>query len=83
MTLEEDIILDGVVPEPLNSRGYLGLTKKDLKKIESSMVVVYLPFLKKIISFSLYWGLKVFFLGGEGKVNRPQSFFRPENTNKY
>jgi hypothetical protein len=65
VTLEEDIILDGVVPEPLNSRGYLGLTKKDLKKIQSSMVVVYLPFLKKIISFSLYWGLKVFFWEGK------------------
>lgn len=43
LTLNEDIILDAVVPEPLNSRGHLGLNKADLKFVTSWMVGVYLP----------------------------------------
>ncbi len=42
ITPEEDIILKTVSPEPVNSRGCLGLNKKDLSKVLSLMVVVYL-----------------------------------------
>jgi hypothetical protein len=53
LTLEEDIVLDGVIPEPLNSRGYLGLTKTDLKIVQTLTVVVYLSFLGLL--FFLYF----------------------------
>ncbi len=73
ITLEEDIVLNGVVPEPLNSRGYLGLTKKDLKMIQSSMVVVYLPFFWTSFCY-FYRLLKCFLGGGGGMVNRPKTY---------
>ena len=41
VTLNEDIILRRVVPEPVNQRGYLGLCKFDLKKVQIRMVLVY------------------------------------------
>jgi hypothetical protein len=41
VTLNEDILLRGVVPEPVNSRGHLGLKKTDLKKTLSQLVLVY------------------------------------------
>jgi hypothetical protein len=77
VTLEEDIILDGVVPEPLNSRGHWGLTKIDLKKIPPSMVVVYLPIL--LTFFVIFLGSKVDFTL-LGMANRPQSLFSTEKT---
>jgi hypothetical protein len=46
ITLDEDIILKNVSPEPVNSRGSLGWSKKDLSKVLSKvlslMVVVFL-----------------------------------------
>jgi hypothetical protein len=46
ITFNEDIILHNVVPEPVNSRGCLGLSKKDLLKLKSVMVMVLIfPFL--------------------------------------
>jgi hypothetical protein len=58
VALNQDIILDNVVPEPVNSRGHLGLKKKDLKIVLSRMVVVYyLPFLYFTIFRKLFEGL--------------------------
>jgi hypothetical protein len=51
ITLDEDIILKNVSPEPVNSRGCLGLSKKDLSKVLSLMVVV---FLSSSFSFFIY-----------------------------
>lgn len=52
VTFNEDIILEKVHPEPVNSRGHLGLSKKDLKNVQSWMVVVYLAIHKiKILRF--------------------------------
>jgi hypothetical protein len=51
VTLNEDIILDAVVPEPLNNRGHLGLAKADLKNVLSWMVGVYLSYWYCTISF--------------------------------
>jgi hypothetical protein len=42
VTLEEDIILEKLQPDLLNSRGHMGLNKKDLKSVLSIMVVVFL-----------------------------------------
>jgi hypothetical protein len=39
ITLDEDIIIKNVSPEPVNSRGCLGLNKKDLGKVLTLMVV--------------------------------------------
>jgi hypothetical protein len=44
VALNEDILLETVSPEPVNSRGSLGLKKKDLMMVESLMVVVYYLF---------------------------------------
>lgn len=43
VALDEDIIMGPVDPVPVNSRGHLGLSKKDLKFVLSRMVMVYLP----------------------------------------
>jgi hypothetical protein len=45
VALDVDIILEPVIPEPVNSRGNLGLKKKDFDKVLSLMVVVHFPFL--------------------------------------
>jgi hypothetical protein len=66
VALNEDILLEAVSPEPVNSRGHLGLKKKDLQLVFSLMVVVY---------FNLFFILvgsfqPMIFLrgGGNGKV---------------
>lgn len=41
VTLDEDILLTHVVPEPLNSRGHVGLNKNDLKTVLHRMVMVF------------------------------------------
>ncbi len=41
LTVVEDILLRGISVVPLNSRGYFGLQKSDLKRVEALMVVVY------------------------------------------
>lgn len=41
--LDEDIIMEPVIPVPVNSRDCLGLTKKDYDKVSSLVVVIY-PF---------------------------------------
>jgi hypothetical protein len=58
VTLDEDIILEDVELEPVNSRGHFGLKKKDMQKIISWMVVVYFP---------LYWYWYIF----QGRGGRP------------
>jgi hypothetical protein len=42
ITLDEDILLKNVCPEPVNSRGCLGLNKTDLCKVITLMVVVFI-----------------------------------------
>ena len=42
ITLDEDILLDDIVPEPVTRRGHIGLKKSDLKRVVTLMVVVYL-----------------------------------------
>jgi hypothetical protein len=49
ITLDEDIILENVQPELLNSRGHLGLSKADLKSVTSWMVGVYFKLLSNKI----------------------------------
>jgi len=44
VALDEDIIIEPVLPELLNNRGYLGLKKKDVDKVSYLMVVVYSQF---------------------------------------
>jgi hypothetical protein len=50
LTLEEDIVLEPVTVKPVNSRGNIGLKKKDYKKILAVMVVVFSS--NNFISFS-------------------------------
>jgi hypothetical protein len=73
ITLEEDIILKDVLPEPVNSRGCLGLTKKDFDKVLSLMVVFiyskayYLFFFLSILISKIFnknlisWKIKTIF----------------------
>ena len=63
VTLNEDILLMPVSPEPINNRGHLKLKKQDLEKVLSLMVVVYLSsFISILISekFSLKISLASF-----------------------
>jgi hypothetical protein len=46
-TLNEDILMEPVLPEPVNNRGHMGFKKKDLEKVLSLMVVVYIFILIK------------------------------------
>ena len=39
--LISNILLNKVVPIPVNNRGHLGLTKVDLNKVKTLMVVQY------------------------------------------
>jgi hypothetical protein len=50
-TLVEDIILEPVAIEPVNSRGHLGLKKKDFSKLISLTVVVYMSNILTVIIF--------------------------------
>jgi hypothetical protein len=52
VALNEDILLEHVMPEPVNNRGHLGLKKTDLQIILSRMVVVY--FLHQIFLL-IFW----------------------------
>jgi hypothetical protein len=54
-TLVEDIILEPVAVEPINSRGHLGLKKKDFSKLISLMVVVYIS---NIVTFTIFFPFK-------------------------
>ena len=60
--LISDILLNKVVPIPVNNRGHLGLTKVDLKKVKTLMVVHYSIFFIPFIYFCLQR------LGGEGSA---------------
>jgi hypothetical protein len=51
VALNEDILMEPVCPEPINSRGHLGLKKIDLEKVISLMVVVYLL----LFNYSFYY----------------------------
>ncbi len=57
ITLDEDILLQPVTPEPVTNRGYLGLKKKDFDKVGRLMVVVYL-FFNPFFLFFLHTPLK-------------------------
>jgi hypothetical protein len=50
VALNEDILLEAVSPEPVNSRGHLGLKKKDLQLVMSRMVVVSFNLLFNLIN---------------------------------
>ena len=60
--LISDILLNKVVPIPVNNRGHLGLTKVDLKKVKTLIVVHYSNFFIPFIYFCLQR------LGGEGSA---------------
>ena len=64
ITLDEDIILNDIVPEPVTSRGHIGLKKSDLKQVVTLMVVVYFNLLFfcliNVILFKLF--ISAFFL---------------------
>ena len=49
--INEDIIMKNVHPVPVNTRGFLGLSKNDLKTVQTKMVVFLLIF------FSLFSSL--------------------------
>jgi hypothetical protein len=51
VTLNEDIILRNVQPEPVTSRGHLGLKKDVYKKLLAKMVVVYFSVSFKQMSY--------------------------------
>jgi hypothetical protein len=61
LTLNDDILLSDVVPEPMSSRGHLGLNKKDLKLVMALMVVVYFLLLSNKNSTFLYFQFHIFF----------------------
>ena len=58
VTWEEDIILQGINPEPVNSRGCLGLNKKDFAKVVALMVVFlssdFFYFNLRILTFEFF-----------------------------
>jgi hypothetical protein len=58
VALNEDIIVEPVLPEPLNTRGHLGLKKKDHDRVLYLMVVI--SRLKFEVCFSLYLFLHFF-----------------------
>jgi hypothetical protein len=68
VALDEDILLEAVVPEPVTSRGHLGLKKTDLQLVLSLMVVVYFPslltysfpFFINLLFPLFHFGLKIF-----------------------
>ena len=66
--LISDILLNKVVPIPVNNRGHLGLTKVDLKKVKTLMVVHYSNF---FYSFHLFLLAKA---RGRGECSFCQSF---------
>lgn len=50
-TLNEDIILDKVTVEVMNSRGYFGLIRSDLKKVQQLLVFVHnIPLFSVVVS---------------------------------
>ena len=51
MTLQEDILMENINVEPLNSRGHFGLRTSDMKKVTALIVVVYLS--KNIYNLAL------------------------------
>ncbi len=61
VALDEDILLEAVVPEPVTSRGHLGLKKTDLQLVLSLMVVVYFPSLLTYSFPFFVFDLKFFF----------------------
>jgi hypothetical protein len=54
ITYNEDILLENIDPIPLNSRGHFGLNKKDLKRVQSYMVVVYVLLFHGLFYFILF-----------------------------
>jgi hypothetical protein len=58
VVLNEDILLEAVSPEPVNSSCHLGLKEKDLQLVMSRMVVVSFNLLFNLINFCrfLLWG---------------------------
>jgi hypothetical protein len=55
----KDILMDPVLPEPVNNRGHMGFKKKDLEKVLSLMVVVYIfVLLKNLTSLAMGQNIK-------------------------
>jgi hypothetical protein len=50
--LDEDILLEQVLPEPVKNRGYFVLKKKDLQIVLSRMVMVY--FLPRFLALQIF-----------------------------
>lgn len=72
VTLNEDILIEPVVPVPVNSRGMLGLIKKDADAVRRLMVMVYFYFIalnlnKRFLCF--HWKAGGIFTGFVAKVN--------------
>jgi hypothetical protein len=47
-TLNEDILMEPVLPDLVNSRGNLGLKKKELEKVLSLLTLLLFPWDKNI-----------------------------------
>ncbi len=57
--LNEDILMEAVLPEPVNNRGHMGFKKQDLKKVLSLMVVVFIfILLKNLTSLAMGQNIK-------------------------
>jgi hypothetical protein len=93
VTCNEDIILRAVKPEPVNSRGHLGLNKKDFVVVVVSRVVVVYPFFSVLAkgkaggNFFFYkffiMSFNAYFFSTYVKTNRPQPFlFRLSSRNE-
>jgi hypothetical protein len=67
VALDEDILIEPVLPEPVNSRSNMGLRKKDLDKVLLMMVVVYLPFVPLVFFPSSF--LVFFHIYSRSKLN--------------
>ncbi len=80
VTLDEDIILENVVPEPVGNRGHFALKKTDVQKVNSWMVVVYLLFFKEFHQhFPYIKNPFIFFYNLT--FNKPQPYLRPPTKN--
>jgi hypothetical protein len=72
------ILMEPVLPEPVNSRGHMGFKRKDLEKVLSLMAVVYIFIKKK--KLLLPWAkISNRTCGGRGReapgrVERPELF---------
>jgi len=70
ITRDEDILLTHVVPQPLNSRGHVGLTKDDLRSVLDRMVMVFIFILRLNFLSKKFKNLEFFpFILGSDRQN--------------